>query len=103
MEKKIELGQKITIDHVLERKHGISELTSNAGRVRKTKYWQKAFLKSPIKVFVVGKRTLSNGFIDYEPEYGNVYTHKDIVTALLVVSDINKNPFYVSIDKTTIK
>ena len=77
-------------------------INSKLVRVRehKKKVWINVKLYEPIVVVLIGKRTLQNGKLEIEsyPEEGHVYRYfvpDEYIKALLVVENMNKNPFYI--------
>lgn len=45
---------------------------------------------------MIGHRTLSNGDLDYDHEYGTTYTAKEWLNVVLVVENERNNPYYVA-------
>ena len=47
---------------------------------------------------VIGLRTLSNGFIDYNSDYGYIYNPTEYLQAALVAFDLRRKPILVPLD-----
>ncbi len=54
--------------------------------------WRK--IETEFEGVIIGQRTLSNGFVDYDPEQ-IIFTPKEYFKAYLVSFDMNQNPVYV--------
>jgi len=84
----MKFGDKIIVNHRLRRK-------SSYGMTRETsKYWEEEKL-TPIEAIVIGRRTLSNGISEWNGEIGIIYFPSKYFKAILVVTDMKNNPFYV--------
>jgi len=79
------MGTKIKTSHILIRKRG----------ERNKRFW------SPVpcaetEVMVIGQRTLSNGAVGAEEDYGGAYfIGEEYFQAYLVVADMRSKPFYI--------
>lgn len=90
---KPKLGDWITVfDKYIRVK---SPVVSTPGYRSSNRIWKLQSLEPPLKVLVVGKRTISDGRADWDSETGYEYSPKEFMTALLVVSAMNKKPFLV--------
>lgn len=94
MKKEIKFGEKIKINHKLRRKEEYESYGKN------TKTWKETPMDE-IEVMVIGRRTLSNGFSELLGDDGIFYTPKEYFKALLVVKDMNTNPFYIKYNGNT--
>jgi hypothetical protein len=88
------LGQQITIASVLKRMTKYST-PDEYGRSKRLKVWENIPLEKPNTAIVVGVRTLSNGYTDWDREIGNIYNPAKYFKALLVVSTLSSAPYYV--------
>lgn len=88
------LGQQITVDFVLKRKTKYST-PNEYGRSKRLKVWEKVPLKKSKTAIIVGLRNLSNGNTDYDGDVGYMYNPTEYFRALLVVSNLNKAPYFV--------
>lgn len=86
----MKFGEKIKITSKLRRKEEYQ------GRKINTKTWAETAIPET-EVMVIGRRTLSNGITEWIEEGGNFYTPKEYFKALLVVKDMNTNPFYIKL------
>ena len=91
---KIELGQKLTVSNCLVR---VGKISTEGRRYGKLKTWVAKEFKEPKEVIVVGIRTLSNGFAEYENEIGWLYSQDETFQAVLVVEKLSSKPFYINL------
>ena len=82
--------EKITVNHKLVRKSVIKEEKNHRYR---RKEWQSESIEKT-DVYVLGKRTLSNGRVGYYSDHIK-YHPQDYIHAFLVIKDENTNPFYI--------
>jgi hypothetical protein len=80
------IGQKITVNHKLER---VSE-----GQGWRNRKWITSFLPNT-EVYVIGVRQLANGYVDGDSTDGYWFVAKENIKALLVTKNIRTKPFYV--------
>lgn len=100
----IEFLKKITIGGELKRKRGWQDMTTSACSWRKrTRFWEEVkFRNGATKdVVIIGVRTLSNGWTEWDAETGNIYTPETYFKALLVVERLNSKPFFILPPKDT--
>jgi hypothetical protein len=88
------LGQEIIINSQLKR---VSEYRRDSlgSFNRKYRLWKEVKLKEPQIVIVVGIRTLFNGYVDYDPEVGSMFSQDSHIKAILVTGRLSQKPFYV--------
>lgn len=87
----MEFGQKITINHKLKR------IVKYNGAQNDDKIWVKEAIEET-EAIVIGIRTLSEGYRAYEEDMGFLYYPQKYIKALLVATDIRRNPFYVTFE-----
>lgn len=99
MKKQLEykLGDKIIFNKFFERKTTRKPIgeTSFIGRF---KQWDIEHLKSPKEGLVIGYRTLSNGYTDFEDGVGTIFEQTESFKAMLVVFSMFKKPILVPIE-----
>jgi hypothetical protein len=88
------LGQEITINSKLKRVTEFKK-TGTYNFTKKYRKWELFELKKPIKVIVIGTRTLFDGWVEYDYEVGGIFQKATHFKALLVVSKLSEKPFYI--------
>jgi len=86
-----QIGQKIIITSYLKR----VKIRGNY-HTRTRKVWQEVKLNKEIEVYVIGLRSLSNGWIDYMGEEGTIYNADNWIKTILVVKNLYSKPFPIS-------
>lgn len=93
---KIELGKRITVFRYLKRKSKYKiDKSINEYKATEFKEWQDVDFKNPKEVMIVGVRTLSQGYNQWDSDMGNMYTPQSYFSALLVVENLRSKPFYI--------
>lgn len=73
-------------------------ITNNEGFGRKDrKEWE--FVSGEITGIYLGKRTLRNGHVEYDEEYGYIFTPDDTLQVILISPSAIKNPVYAPVVK----
>lgn len=90
----MKVGNKFYTEHRLVRTE--KDKKDKCGWSRLWKYWkEEKLITGKTEVIYLGKRTLSNGYVEYYSE-GISYLPKEYIKALLVCSTDGKtNPFYI--------
>ena len=96
MKTEFTLGQKIIINSYYKR---VIEYRKHHEYERRFKIWKEIKLEKDEIVIVVGIRSLMNGWISYEDDYGNVFTGTEKVKALLVTGRLSEKPYYIPMPK----
>jgi len=91
--RRFDLGEKVVISGCLRR--GLRY--EDRGYYRRTRLKEWKWREIPDQVgIVIGERTLRNGISDWQgSEIGYDFCIESTFRALLVVTDMNRNPFYV--------
>jgi hypothetical protein len=88
------LGQEIIINSRLQRVSEYRRVETGSFN-RRYKLWKQVRLKECQTVIVVGVRTLFDGYVDYDPEVGSMFSQENHFKAILVTSKLSQKPFYV--------
>jgi hypothetical protein len=91
--KKPRLGQVITVSKRLERKHIRRNIIDNSHKPFINRRWEGRDIK-PIECVVIGIRTISNGYQEYDGEQF-IYTAMEHIKAIVVVDSLYSKPFNV--------
>jgi hypothetical protein len=104
MMSELTLGQRVRFTHPMTRHHlhpareVEMEYTGWGGRHTRTmkinKEWRGNQFAPATEGIIIGKRTLSNGYCQWE-EYGTEYTKAEHFTAYMVVTDLRSKPVHV--------
>ncbi|OGC76243.1 hypothetical protein A2619_02195 [candidate division WWE3 bacterium RIFOXYD1_FULL_39_9] len=88
------LGDKVIVKSTLQRMWQRRE--AKPGKpLKKYKSWEEKPIEERIGLFI-GYRTLSNGFIEWEDEVGNIFFPKEYFKAALVVFSEREKPVLVN-------
>lgn len=88
----LDFGTQIVVRNRFER---VIAPTDFMGPRHKRKEWTLVPLKKPLTVTIIGKRTLSNGNVDWDPDCGYSYDPREFLFAYLVATNMRTKPFLV--------
>jgi len=91
----MKFGQRVGFTHKLERKlrrepYEVGGLTFH----RTWKEWKRIVCPTASGIFI-GERTLSNGTVAFETDWGWIYKHDHSFRVALVAPNSRENPVYV--------
>ena len=86
MKNTLKVGQTIQTTHRLERK--------SIGKGWRNRIWESCPIKE-ITVYIIGIRTLANGYVEGESDEGFYFDVQETIKAYLVVENLYRKPFYI--------
>ena len=90
----MKLGDKVVVKSILQRMRQRREVKPGKP-FKEYKLWEEKQIEERIGLFI-GYRILSNGFIEWEDEVGNIFFPKEYFKAALVVFSEREKPVLVN-------
>lgn len=93
--KKFKLGQRVSFNKTLRKKVGYE--ISPLGRDKRKTIWDE-ISHDPCTGFICGTRTLKEGYINHNPEHGNMFEATKYIRVHLIAISLNMKQSFVPVD-----